>query len=42
MKELDIEDYAISGLLKKLEAARYITRRRDGTDKVVSLFASQN
>jgi len=36
-EELGIEDYAISRLLAKLELHRYILRRREGTDKVVSL-----
>ena len=34
---LDIEPYAVSRLLAKLETARYVTRTRDGTDKVVAL-----
>jgi len=29
-------------LLTKLEAAHYITRRRDGNDKTVSLFTPQS
>jgi len=34
---LDIEPYSLSRLLTKLEAARYVTRTREGTDKVVAL-----
>jgi len=34
---LGMEGYAMSRLLAKLELHRYITRQRDGTDKVVSL-----
>jgi len=37
---LDLEDYALSRLLTKLEEARYITRRRDGNEKIVSLRSS--
>jgi len=37
VEELDMEDYAMSRLLAKLELHRYITRRREGTDKIVSL-----
>jgi uncharacterized membrane protein len=36
-EELGLEEYAISRLLAKLELHRYITRRREGTDKIVSL-----
>jgi len=36
-QELGIEDYAMSRLLAKLELHRYVARRREGTDKVVSL-----
>jgi len=32
-----MEDYAMSRLLRKLELHRYIVRRREGTDKLVSL-----
>jgi len=39
---LGVEDYALSRLLTKLEASRYITRRRTGNDKIVSLFAVQD
>ena len=35
--QLDMETYTMSRLLGKLELYRYVTRRRDGTDKVVSL-----
>jgi hypothetical protein len=38
VKELGMEDYAMSRLLAKLELHRYIARRRDGTDKLVSLL----
>lgn len=34
---LGIEDYAMSRLLAKLELHRYTVRRREGTDKIVSL-----
>jgi hypothetical protein len=34
---LDLEPYAVSRLLTRLETARYVTRTRDGTDKVVAL-----
>jgi DNA-binding MarR family transcriptional regulator len=37
VEELGMEDYAISRLLAKLELHRYIARRREGTDKIVSL-----
>jgi hypothetical protein len=36
VKRLAIENYAMSRLLAKLELHRYITRQREGTDKVVS------
>jgi len=36
-EELDLEGYAMSRLLAKLELHRYIARRREGTDKIVSL-----
>jgi hypothetical protein len=36
VEELGIEDYAMSRLLAKLELHRYIVRRREGTDKIVS------
>lgn len=36
-EELGIEEYAMSRLLAKLELHRYIARRREGTDKLVSL-----
>jgi hypothetical protein len=39
--ELDIEPFAISRLLGKLESAKHVTRSRDGTDKVVSLGATE-
>ena len=34
---LDIEPYSLSRLLTKLEAARYVTRTREGTDKFVAI-----
>ena len=37
-EELGIEKYAMSRLLAKLELHRYVVRRRDGTDKLVSLL----
>jgi DNA-binding MarR family transcriptional regulator len=36
-EEFGLEEYAMSRLLAKLELHRYITRRREGTDKIVSL-----
>ena len=38
VEELGMEDYAMSRLLAKLELHRYIVRRREGTDKIVSLW----
>jgi DNA-binding MarR family transcriptional regulator len=35
--ELGVKGYAMSRLLAKLELHRYITRQREGTDKIVSL-----
>ena len=35
---LEVEGYALSRVLTKLEASHYIIRRRAGNDKVVSLF----
>jgi len=35
--QLDMETYTMSRLLGKLELYGHVTRRRDGTDKVVSL-----
>ena len=35
---LGVEAYELSRLLTKLEAARWVTRRRDGNDKIVSCF----
>ncbi|MGD0550825.1 MAG: helix-turn-helix domain-containing protein [Candidatus Bathyarchaeia archaeon] len=37
-EELRLEGYAMSRLLAKLELHRYIVRRREGTDKLVSLL----
>ena len=37
VEELGMEDYAMSRLLARLELHRYIARRREGTDKIVSL-----
>jgi energy-coupling factor transporter ATP-binding protein EcfA2 len=37
-EELGLEGYAMSRLLAKLELHRYIARRREGTDKFVSLL----
>jgi len=39
VEELGTEDYAMSRLLTKLELHRYVVRRREGTDKLVSLKA---
>jgi hypothetical protein len=36
-EEFGLEEYAMSRLLAKLELHRYIVRRREGTDKIVSL-----
>jgi DNA-binding MarR family transcriptional regulator len=36
-EELGLEEYATSRLLAKLELHRYVVRRREGTDKIVSL-----
>jgi len=36
-EELGMEDYAMSRLLVRLELHRYIARRREGTDKIVTL-----
>jgi hypothetical protein len=37
VEEFGLEEYAMSRLLAKLELHRYIVRRREGTDKIVSL-----
>jgi len=37
-EEFGLEEYAMSRLLAKLELHRYIARRREGTDKIVSLL----
>lgn len=37
VEELGLEGHAMSRLLAKLGLHRYIARRRDGTDKIVSL-----
>jgi DNA-binding MarR family transcriptional regulator len=39
---LEVKPYELSRLLTKLEAAHYISRRRDGNDKIVSLFPIQD
>jgi hypothetical protein len=39
-EEFGLEEYAISRLLAKLELHRYVARRRDGTDKIVSMQES--
>ena len=36
-EEFGLEEYAMSRLLAKLELHRYIVRRREGTDKIISL-----
>jgi DNA-binding transcriptional ArsR family regulator len=36
-EQLGIEPYAMSRLLRKLELHRYVIRKREGTDKIVSL-----
>ena len=35
---LEVEAYALSRLLTKLEASHYITRRRERNDKIVKLY----
>jgi hypothetical protein len=35
---LGVETYELSRLLSKLETAHWVTRRRDGNDKIVSCF----
>jgi DNA-binding MarR family transcriptional regulator len=37
IEELGMEDYVMSRLLAKLELHRYVARRREGTDKIVTL-----
>jgi hypothetical protein len=37
VEEFGLEEYAMSRLLAKLELHRYIVRRREGTDKIVTL-----
>jgi DNA-binding MarR family transcriptional regulator len=39
---LEVEAYALSRLLTKLEASHYITRRRAGNDKIVSISTVQD
>jgi DNA-binding MarR family transcriptional regulator len=39
-KDLDMEPYALSRILAKLEIQRYVNRKRDGKDKIVSLTTS--
>ena len=39
---LEVEPYALSKLLTKLEVAHYITRRRAGNDKIVDLPIARN
>jgi uncharacterized membrane protein len=36
-----MEAYAMSRLLAKLELHRYITRQREGTDKIVGLWKTE-
>jgi len=38
VEELGLEAYEMSRLLAPLELHRYIVRRREGTDKLVSLL----
>ena len=40
VEEFGLEEYAMSRLLAKLELHRYIVRRREGTDKILSLLKS--
>ena len=40
VEELGLEAYAMSRLLAKLELHSYIIRRREGTDKIVSLSSA--
>jgi len=37
VEEFGLEEYAMSRLLAKLELHRYVVRRREGTDKIVTL-----
>jgi DNA-binding MarR family transcriptional regulator len=39
---LEVEPYELSRLLTKLEADHYVARRRDGTEKIVSLRTTEN
>jgi DNA-binding transcriptional ArsR family regulator len=39
---LDVEPYMLSRLLTRLEGARYVKRRREGNDKIVSLYSQKN
>jgi DNA-binding MarR family transcriptional regulator len=41
-EELGMEPYAVSRLLAKLELHQYVTRRREGTDKLVSLTSAHH
>jgi len=38
---LEVEAYAVTRLLTKLEAAHYVTRRRERNEKVVSLYSQK-
>jgi DNA-binding transcriptional ArsR family regulator len=40
-EELGVEACAMNRLLPKLELHRYITRQREGTDKIVSLWKKE-
>ena len=40
VEELGMEPYVMSRLLAKLELHRHIIRRREGTDKIVSLWSA--
>jgi DNA-binding MarR family transcriptional regulator len=39
---LEVKAYELSRLLTKLEASHYVTRKRAGNDKLVSLFTNRN
>jgi hypothetical protein len=38
---LEVEPYMLSRLLTKLETARYVIRRREGNDKIVSVYSQK-
>jgi DNA-binding MarR family transcriptional regulator len=38
---VEVQPYMLSRLLTRLEAARYVARRREGNDKIVSLYSQK-